>query len=68
MRPLRIRNEQSRSLVVRITDRPWQVQTTSPGSPPDHLPPLGVLSVNLWADEEIVLLHDGITIRKEAPQ
>lgn len=65
---LKIRNEQTRSWVVKIIDRPWAVETTSPGSPADQLPPLGILSVNVFEGEEIVLLHDGLTIRKGGNQ
>ena len=63
--PLRMSNVSNQVLMIDIRDRKYEVKTTSMGTPPDSLPPLGKLITWLAEDETIVFKGSAITIVKE---
>jgi len=59
-----IKNERRDSVTIRITDRNFTVRGASPTAPTDQLTPGASLHLILRDGEEIVLLAEGITIRR----
>lgn len=64
--PLQMINESNQIINVDITDRKFEIHTTSLATPPNSLPPLGKL-VTVIADDEVLVWKSGeFTIRQES--
>ncbi len=61
----RIKNNSTRPYLISITDRPFEIKTTSLGAGADQLPPMSELSTYFGDDDVLVLTPEGIGIKKE---
>lgn len=63
--PFQLQNKSNRPLLMSITDRAVEVETTSLGADPGQLPPMSTLKTFLGDDDVVVLTADGIGIEKK---